>query len=183
MQPKGKLSFYEILALPPSASREDIDKACVDLWYRYQSMRATPLWKDLSQHIEEIRSTLLNPKAKAAYDKLLVKTQSMSFPNPQDRAKPEHQSKSAASSYVQAEQAVDDSLPEERKPKFSRVIYVIGVAAALLFNKMIDWMSPENWSEIATIAWLVLFFCLATTCLLWAAFSLYRIEGPMVIEK
>jgi len=71
VQLEGHATHYEILGISRSASREEIDRACVTLWYRHQLMRGTPLWKDLNRHIEDIHSTLLDPKARAAYDRRL----------------------------------------------------------------------------------------------------------------
>jgi hypothetical protein len=50
---------YRLLDLTRGATREEIEAACLRLWYRYRVLRNTPLWADLSQQIERMRTTLL----------------------------------------------------------------------------------------------------------------------------
>lgn len=151
-------SLYELLGVPRNASREDIDRACVNLWYRYQSMRNTPLWTDLSRHIDEVHTTLLDPDARAVYDKMLARNQSTGH-----------------SGSLWAHQHLVKN-PPNRKPtvKFRRVGLYNAASTALVFNKMVDWVCPDTWSDIETIGWLTLFFGLATTLLCWSMVKLSR---------
>jgi hypothetical protein len=41
-------SFYDLLGVSRRARKEDIENACVHLWYRYQCMRGTPLWDSIA---------------------------------------------------------------------------------------------------------------------------------------
>ena len=50
---------YRLLDLTRGATREEIEAACLRLWYRYRVLRNTPLWADLSRQIERMRTTLL----------------------------------------------------------------------------------------------------------------------------
>ena len=180
LQPKGQLSFYEILLVSPNASREEIDRACLNLWYRYQSMSTTPLWKDLSRQIDEIRQTLLDPQARSAYDKLLNKER----PAPPADLAPEPQSRERISD-------TKFTYPELAAILILYVLtvisgkapYSIGLVSALVFNQLVEWMSPESWSDILTIGGLVLFCSLAATCLCWCALHLFRMGGGRAIAE
>ena len=158
-------SLYELLGVGHNASREEIDQACVNLWYRYQSMRNSPLWTDLSRHIDEVHATLLDPEARAVYDKMLARNQSTGH-----------------SGSLWAHQHLVNN-PPHRKPrvKFRKVGLYNAVSTALVFNKMVDWVGPEKWADIETIAWLTLFFGLATTLLCWSTVKLFRQNRRQVV--
>lgn len=184
VQLQGHATHYEILGISRSASRDEIDRACVALWYRHRSMRSTPLWKDLNRHIEDIRNTLLDPKSRAAYDRRLREGPAEQLPG--DLA--EHDS-AVKESTAHPESPTEGTTPAPQaeheagrmnSSTFRLSPYPAIVAPAMLFNQMVDWVHPENWQEMTNIALLALVLCVAMTGLMWSASRLLRMHASRV---
>jgi hypothetical protein len=180
--PPGQHSYYEILRIPPGASQDEVEEACVSLWYRYQSMRGTPLWKDISLLMEEIHSTLGNPEARQRYDEHLAKSGSQSIARilAASVAKDDDKPAAPADSH---EESQDVYLFADGAVNLRGMFFLITLATALLFNQLVEWICPENWSDIGVIAWLTLFLCLAATCLAWCALNLFPIARTLIVAR
>jgi hypothetical protein len=70
-------STYRLLEITRGATREEIEIACLRLWYRYRVLRNTPIWVDLSRQIERMRTTLLE-----ATDRSHYQSRNQNFPQP-----------------------------------------------------------------------------------------------------
>lgn len=168
-------SYYEILLISPDANREEIDRACLNLWYRYQSLSTTPLWKDLSKQIDTIHATLLDPKARSAYDKRLHALQSTGLPGRRPELESNGKAQTVVNNFTYAE-FFAIGLLYTLTVIYGKAPYGVGLGSVVAFNKLLDWMVPENWFDIMTIGGLVLFFFLATMGLCRCAMHLIRIR-------
>lgn len=190
VQLQGHATHYEILGISRSASRDEIDRACVALWYRHQSMRTTPLWKDLNRHIEDIRNTLLDPKARAAYDRRL-RSEHDGHDELAARAGDADDSVSASQPAGQPalppEGATVAPQAEHRAGRASKTSFRLSpypaiMAPAMLFNQMVDWVHPESWQDMQNIALLALVLSVAMTGLMWSASRLLQMHTMKVAE-
>jgi DnaJ-class molecular chaperone len=154
-------TYYGILNVSPEAPREDIELACLGLWYKYKIMRTTPLWAELNRQIEEIHATLSNPESRAAYDWYLLHPE-MPRPLPPGTG--------AAQTGIEDETAAAARLP---MLKFRKVFSFNATGGALLFNGLISHVRPQEWSDLSTLGGLALFFSLAATFLIWSLAHLF----------
>lgn len=173
MHPHDNQTYYQILGISPDANREEIEKACVELWYKYQPMRGMPLWAGIAKQIDHIHSTLVNPDARAAYDKSLAAADSERVSI--TKAEVHHGDETPFSAGGSVPEEISTSILDRMpKVKFRNVLELDALAAAFGFNQSVDWLRPEGWSDIATAAWLALFFCLAGTLLIWSILHLLK---------
>jgi hypothetical protein len=157
-QTEGNRSLYEVLGVPRSASHEEIEAACWDLWGKYQSKSATVLAKQINHHIEQIHDTLLNSQARAVYDKSLVEKERERLLDPTRRGS-------------LARWGLGNS--------YSRnCLYIVGVISAFFFHWMIETLSPETWDDMAMIGWLLLFFSGAISCFTWTLTHIIFPKNP-----
>jgi curved DNA-binding protein CbpA len=158
----GQQTYYEILSVSPDGSREDIELACLGLWYKYKIMRTTPLWAELNRQIEEIHATLSNPEIRAAYDRYLRD------PNPAKRF--------PSLAIEPPQDSVQITTPAAARPplvKFRKVFSFNATGGALLFNGLISHVRPQEWSDMSTLGGIALFFSLGTTLLVWSVAKLF----------
>ncbi|MBM3347141.1 MAG: J domain-containing protein [Betaproteobacteria bacterium] len=185
---QGHATHYEILGISRSASRDEIDGACVALWYRHQSMRGTPLWKDLNRHIEDIHNTLLDAEARADYDRRLLEEPAA----PLSAAVVAHDAAVSEAAEQSAVPLAEDKAEEEVETKaednaertgrstFRLSPFPAVLVPAMLFNQMVDWIQPENWQELQNIALISMVLALATSGLARSASRLLRAHSRNV---
>lgn len=163
----GQQTYYEILNVSPEASREDIELACLGLWYKYKVMRTTPLWQDLSRQIEEIHATLSTPETRTAYNRYLLN------PSP-DKHWPISKTE-AANAVIEH---VPSSAPRPPAVKLRKVFSFNATGGALLFNGLVSHIRPEQWSDLSSLGVLSLFFSIAGTFLIWSVANLLPARLP-----
>jgi len=166
-------SFYDLLGVSRRARKEDIENACVHLWYRYQCMRGTPLWDAIAERIDLMRVTLLFPDTRATYDKLLAEREAARLQERLDHSTPfsdlleQHQQ--AYQKYGTSGNALGHSTVSALHGKTTSPLRKLGYANAgstsFMFYKLVELIAPENWSDIQAICLIVLAFGIATSVL------------------
>jgi len=166
-------SFYDLLGVSRRARKEDIENACVHLWYRYQCMRGTPLWDAIAERIDLMRVTLLFPDTRATYDKLLAEREAARLQERLDHSTPfsdlleQHQQtylKYGVGGNALGHSTVS-ALHEKTTSPLRKLGYANAGSTALVFYKLVEWIAPENWSDIQAICLIVLAFGIATSVL------------------
>jgi len=166
-------SFYDLLGVSRRARKEDIESACVQMWYRYQCMRGTPLWDAISERIDLIRVTLLFPDTRATYDRLLAEREAARLQERLDHSLPfsdllkQHQQ--ANRKYGVGGNALGHSTLSALHGKTTNPLRKLGYAnagsTAFIFYKLVEWFAPENWTDIQAICLIVVAFGIATSVL------------------
>lgn len=166
-------SFYDLLGVSRHARKEEIEHACVEYWYRYQCMRGTPLWTAIAERIDLMRVTLLFPDTRASYDKLLAGREAARRQERLQHSAPFsellHQHQQAYKKYGVSGNALGHSTLSALHGNASSPLRKLGYANAgttsLIFYKLVEWIAPENWADIQSIAVIVLAFGIATSVL------------------
>jgi hypothetical protein len=168
------VSFYDLLGVSKDARKEEIERACVRMWYRYQCLRHTPLWDAIAARIDVMRTTLLYRDSRAAYDKLLAEQEA--------RRQQDHEVDHATE--VQGHPSLPRG-PDQHptaggnalgyatlsalRGKASNPLIDLGLfnagSTSYVFYKVVGWVGPESWAEIQSIGLIVLAFGVATTLL------------------
>ncbi len=169
-------SFYDLLGVSRRAGKEEIEHACVEYWYRYQCMRGTPLWSAIAERINLMRVTLLFPDTRASYDRLLAerdaarRARQLHHVMPFSDVLQQHQQ--AYGKYGVSGNSLGHSTLSALHGKSTSPLRKLGYANAgstsFIFYKLMEWIAPENWSDIESIALIVLAFGIATSVLSFA---------------
>lgn len=166
-------SFYDLLGVSRHAGKEEIEHACVEYWYRYQCMRGTPLWGAITDRIDLMRVTLLFPDTRASYDRMLAEREAARREEAPHHLMPFsdllNQHRQAYRKYGVSHNALGHSTLSALHLKTTSPLRKLGYANAgttsLVFYKLVEWIAPENWADIESIAMIVLAFGIATTVL------------------
>ncbi len=173
MRAHGEHCYYQLLGISSDASRDEIEQACLALWYRYQPMRRTLLWKDIDAEIERIHDTLINADARQAYDNRFKPGKPAIGTDKSGTREPEGREAATVAAPLARERGVD-RLHEKSKLNFLNVLELDALAASFGFNQSIDWVRPESWADISSVAWLSLLFCVAGSLLIWSVLRLKK---------
>lgn len=166
-------SFYDLLGVSRDASKEEIEHACVEFWYRYQCMRGTPLWNAIAERIDLMRVTLLFSDTRASYDRLLVEREAARQQEQLHHSVPFsdllQQDRQAYRKYGVSGNALGRSTVSALYGKTTSPLRKLGYANAgstsFIFYKLVEWIGPDSWSDIQSIALIVAAFGIATTVL------------------
>jgi hypothetical protein len=136
-------NYYRMLGVSSDASPEDLEKACMALWYKYRVMQGTPLWTDLSAQIEQIHATLTNPQSRALYNAQVRGEATFSDPAHKPRLRP-------------------------IKMSLGNAVKANALVGSIGFNQSLHWISIERWSDLANWAGLTFSICIAGAFFLWS---------------
>ena len=167
------VSFYDLLGVAQDARKEEIERACVRMWYRYQCLRNTPLWDAIAARIDVMRATLLYRDSRAAYDKLLAdqeaERQQQRLQNHDGLDAPSLPGETTNHAFPIGGNALGYATLSALRGKSTNPLIDLGLfnagSTSYVFYKVVGWVGPESWADIQSIGLIVLAFGIATTLL------------------
>lgn len=166
------VSFYDLLGVPQDARKDEIERACVRMWYRYQCLRNTPLWSAIAARIDVMRATLLYRDSRAAYDALIAGQQAKRLQEDlhvPDAAMPPDDEASHSYRHATGGNALGHTTLSALRRKSSNPLVDLGLfnagSTSYVFYKLVGWVGPQSWTEIQSIGLIVMAFGVATSLL------------------